>query len=172
MPNERYSERSNIIFWLALAATAAILVSIAAWQILLGVALGWMLWTTRRLEFPRSMLAAAAFLGWTLISALASAGPMAALPQIRKFYVWLTLPVVYTAIRGTAEARRVLTVLVAVCAASGLWSFVQLGLKWREARNLGQPFYQYYVGSRTVGFMSHWETFGGQLMMIACAALA
>src|SRR6185369_14370626 len=62
MPNDRYSERSNIVFWLALAATAAILVSIAAWQILLGVALGWLLWTTRRLKFPRSMLAAAAFL--------------------------------------------------------------------------------------------------------------
>jgi len=164
--------RAAIAFWLVLAATAASLVSIAAWQILLGAALVWILYSERRLEVPRSAWAAAAFLGWTLVSAAASAGPGAALPQIRKFYVWFTLPAVYTAVRGPQQAKRLLAALVAVGAASGAWSFVQLWLKFAEARRLGRPFYEHYIGARNMGFMSHWETFSGQMMMILAAALA
>ena len=40
----------------------------------------------------------------------------------------------------------------------------------REAQFAGVSFYEYYVGERITGFMSHWMTFGGQLMIVLSAA--
>ena len=33
------------------------------------------------------------------------------------------------------------------------------------AKALGQPFYEYYVGQRITGFMGHWMTFSGHMMI-------
>ncbi|MEN6535092.1 MAG: O-antigen ligase family protein, partial [Bryobacteraceae bacterium] len=43
---------------------------------------------------------------------------------------------------------------------------VQFAEKYSEARFRGQSFYEYYVAERITGFMSHWMTFGGQLMIV------
>jgi O-antigen ligase len=57
----------------------------------------------------------------------------------------------------------------AIVAARGL---VQFSEKYREARFAGQNFYEYYVGERISGFMSHWMTFGGELMLVLLSVTA
>ncbi len=102
----------------------------------------------------------------TLVSLFLSANPVGGLPQIKKFYVLLTLPVVYTALRGQRIHRRLLAAWGAAAVAAAGVSFVQFALKYIAARQAGEAFYPYYVVQRTTGFMSHWMTFGGLQMMV------
>jgi len=51
-------------------------------------------------------------------------------------------------------------------AASAALALGQFAFKWTEARELGVPFYSHYVGARITGFMSHWQTFGGEMMVV------
>jgi O-antigen ligase len=162
----------SIAFGLTAAAAAAGLVSIAASQILLGLALAWLLAVRRQLKFPACAWALAAFLAWTLLSAALSPDPRAALPQIRKFYVWLAFPVVYTAVRSQRQARTMLTGIAVASTASALWSLVQFARKWQDARALHVDFYQHYVADRTTGFMSHWMTFGSHMTIALSILLA
>jgi len=142
------------------------LVSISLSQVLLGVALVWILATRRKLEAPRVCWTLAFLAAWTLVSAALSAHPAAAMPQIRKFYVWLMLPVVYTAVRTQEHARRLFYSVAAAGTASALWSLWQFARKWNEAKALGRPFNDYYDVDRITGFMSHWMTFGGGMMLV------
>jgi len=159
-------------FYLTLAAVAASLISIAACQILIGLAFLALLASGERLRLPPVKLPLALFMLGTALSCLFADDPAAGLPQIRKFYVLLTLPIVYTAFRRLEQVNRLVVVLGAVAAASGITGLVQFGLKWKAASEEGASFYMYYVGERITGFMSHWQTFGGQMMLVFLLAAA
>lgn len=157
---------SRAAFWLAGGSTVAILFSIAASQILLGLALASLLLSGARLRLPPIRLPLALFIAGTIVSLLLSGDPAGGLPQIRKFFVFVTLLVVYSAFRELADVRRLVLCwagAAAVVSARGLVQFVE---KYREAQFAGRNFYEYYVGERITGFMSHWMTFGGQLMIV------
>lgn len=153
-------------FYCGFAAVAASLASIAASQILLGLALAALLAARRDWRFPPVALPLALFVAATLAAAALSPDPAAALPQIRKLYVLTTLFVVYSGFRGARPVSRLVTVLAVVGAASAAWGLAQFAGKWMEARELGVPFYTHYVGRRITGFMSHWQTMGGGLMLV------
>lgn len=108
----------------------------------------------------------AVFLLGTLISLALSDNPRSGMPQVKKLFVFLMLAVVYTAFQSAIEARGVVLGWAAVAAVSGIVSFFQFGEKYLEARAAHVDFYQYYVGERTTGFMSHWMTFGGLQMVV------
>jgi O-antigen ligase len=55
---------------------------------------------------------------------------------------------------------------------SALWSLVQFVLKYRRAAALGEDFYVSYVAARTTGFMSHWQTFAGEMMFVFLILMA
>jgi putative inorganic carbon (hco3(-)) transporter len=156
----------TILFALVAAASAGSLVSIALSQILLGVALAWLLIKIRPLHAPRACWLLAFFFAWTLLSTALSPTPTAALPQIKKFYVWLIFPLAYMAVRTVARAQLLFRIITAAGLASALWSLVQFARKYSEARALGQPFSQYYDAARITGFMSHWMTFGGGMLLV------
>jgi len=151
---------------LASGAAIAGFASIALSHLLLGAAVAWLLVARRELlRLPPVWLPAAVFLAWTLVSLFASEDPQAGLPQVRKFYVWLVLVVVFSALRNAEQVRWLFVAIVAVGTASAVWSMVEFWQKYSHAMQTGKDFYQAYVADRITGFMSHWMTFAAQMMM-------
>jgi len=151
--------------YLGLASAAAPLISIAASQLLLAMALAALLASRIRLRWPPIWLPLGLFVLGTLISLAASEDPSAGLPQVRKLFVIAMLPVVFSAVGELRQAGRLLLAWIGLAALSGALGLVQFARRWEEARLVGASFYEHYVSARISGFMSHWMTFGGQMMM-------
>ncbi len=159
-------------FGLSAGCAIAIFFSIAAAQILLALALLALIVSKTPLRFPPVVLPLALFAGWTLLAVLASPDPAGGWPQIRKLILFGVLLAVYSGVRDRRSARMLLWGIVVAATASSLWSFVQFARKYAAAQAEGAPFYQYYLAQRTTGFMSHWMTFAGEMVMAAGIALA
>jgi O-antigen ligase len=164
--------RERVALYLAAASTVAILFSIAVSQILLGAAVLALLLSRTKLRLPPVWAPLALFMAGTVISLLASGYPAAGLPQIRKFFVYLTLITVFSTVRGTARARALVLCWAAVAAASAGLALVQFARRVHEAHQAGRPLYDYYLGQRVTGFMSHWETLGGEQMIVLALVVA
>ncbi len=91
----------------AMGSAIAILISIPASQILLGVALLCVLVGRIRLPWPRVWIPLGLFVAWFFVSLAFSPEPSVALPQVKKFYVFLMLPVAMAALRGAGDFLRV-----------------------------------------------------------------
>jgi putative inorganic carbon (HCO3(-)) transporter len=161
---ERFTERAA--FCLAFGSAVGILLSIAVSQILLALALAALLISGEKLRLPPIRLPLALFLTGTIISLALSPDPAAGFPQIRKFYVFLILLVVYSTFHSLREVRWLVLSWSGVAAISAGFSLIQFAHKHQEASHLGRDFYQYYIPDRITGFMSHWMTFGGQEMIV------
>lgn len=157
-------EHAPLVF--AGGSTIAILIGIAPSQILLGAAIVALLATRTRWRLPAVWLPLALFLAGTLISLAFSGDPAAGLPQVKKIYVFLMLVVVYTAVRKVSQARFLVLAWAGAASAGAALGLVQFLRKVHEANAAGQTLYQYYVGERITGFMSHWQTFGGEEMVV------
>jgi putative inorganic carbon (hco3(-)) transporter len=151
---------------LAFGSAVSILFSIAASQILLGLAIAALLFSGAKLRIPPIWIPLGLFLAGTLISLGLADNPLAGLPQVRKIYVFLMLPVVFSTIRDRVWVRRLFLAWGATGAATALWGMLQFVQKMRQARALGLDFYTYYTGERITGAMSHWMTFGGEEMFV------
>jgi putative inorganic carbon (hco3(-)) transporter len=160
-------------YWLTFAAAMAPLVSIAATNILAGAALLATLAAYRRLDMPpRLTLPLLVFIAGTLIAVALSSDPRAGWPQLKKFWVYLSLPLMYTVFRGAERMERLIIGWTLLATASAVWSFVQFGMKRQFAIEHGIEFYRYYVGQRATGFMSHWMTFGAEQMIVFLMLIA
>jgi O-antigen ligase len=159
-------------FWLAGASAVAVLFSIAASQILLALAVAALLLSRRKLRFPPVLLPLGLFVACTLISLALSGDPASGRPQVRKLLVFLMLLVVASSFREPDRLRRLALCWAGAGALVAARGLVQFGEKVRDARAAGTSFYEYYVGERITGFMSHWMTFGGQLMLVFLLLLA
>jgi O-antigen ligase len=165
-------DRKNLAAIAAGAALTASMVSIAVSQILLAVAICFTFPDWRHARMPRITWLLAAFAAWTLFAAALSADPAAAWPQVRKFYVYLIVPMIAAAYTGIPFARSILTWLGIAGAASSLWSVVQYAKKYAAAKSAGIDFTQAYIADRVTGFMSHWMTFGGTILIVFLLASA
>lgn len=150
--------------WLAFGSAAAILVSIAASQILLGLAFAALLLSGQKLQLPPIRLPLVLFIAGTLIAVAFSQDPAAGLPQIRKLVVFAQLIVVFSALRGTLPLRWLFLAWAVLGAVTGARGLVQFAQKVQQAKAAGSDSYNYYVGERITGFMSHWNTFSAQEM--------
>jgi O-antigen ligase len=152
--------------WLATAAAIAILVSIAASQILLALAIGVLLLSGLPMRWPRIAIPLALFLIWTLLSLAFSPDPRGGLPQVNKIFVFATLLTVYSSVRTLAEVRfLVLSWAGAGTVTAGLGLY-QFGRKWLQAAAQHRDFYHYYLDQRITGFQNHWMTFSGQQLYL------
>ncbi|MCL4783405.1 MAG: O-antigen ligase family protein [Bryobacterales bacterium] len=156
----------------AIGSAIAILVSIPVSQILLGLALLCLLLGRVRLPWPRVWVPLGLFVAWFFVSLAFSPEPGVALPQIKKFYVFLMLPVTMAALRGAADFLRVAVGWALVAGASALLGVGQFISKYIAAQQAGVDFYTAYVAARITGFMSHWMTFSGQEMLVALVLAA
>jgi O-antigen ligase len=150
--------------WLTFGSAVAIVFSIAVSQILLALAFAALLASGLPLRLPRIKWALALVMLGTLISLAFSGDPVAGLPQVRKFYVFLELLVVYSALRNLMLLRWLFLTWAGFGALTAIRGFVQFAGKVREAHELGRSFYNYYVGERITGFTSHWNTYSAELM--------
>jgi O-antigen ligase len=162
----------RIAYWSALGAAAACAVSIAAWQVLLGLALAAMLLGRLTWQVPRYWQALAIFVVWTLLSMALSDAPRAGMPQVKKFYAWLTLFAVLAALRKVQDVYWLAVAWLAGGTLSALDGLRQFGMKWAKASAAGKDFYTAYVADRITGFNSHWMTFSGQMMIVLLLCLA
>ncbi|MCC6265128.1 MAG: O-antigen ligase family protein [Bryobacterales bacterium] len=156
----------------AIGSAIAILVSIPVSQILLGVALLCLLVGRVRLPWPRVWIPLGLFIAWFFVSLAFSPEPAMAFPQIKKFYVFLMLPVTMAALRGAPDFLWVALGWVLAASASALLAMGQFVWKYLAAKQAGVDFYTAYVGARITGFMSHWMTFSGQEMLVALVLTA
>ena len=152
-------------WWLTAGSAVAILFSIAVSHVLLPASILCLLIARSPLELPPIKLPLFLFLAGTIISLVFSPDPHAGLPQLKKFFVFLVLVAVYTSIRRVTDIRLLIFVWAALATASGLWSFAQFFRKRELALASGVDFYATYVSSRVTGFMSHWMTFGAEMMI-------
>ena len=157
--------------WCAFGSAASALLSIAVSQTLLAFALAALLMSGARLRLPRIWLPLALFLLGTLLSLAFSADPAAGLPQVRKFYVFLELLVVFSTF-DMVWSRRLFWAWAAGGALSAAWACVQFARKIEQAHALGRPFYDYYMTERISGFMSHWNTFSAHMMFVVLFAVS
>ena len=160
--------------WLAFGSAVAIMFSIAVSQIMLALAVAALLASGLPLRLPRIKWPLALFMLGTLASLAFSGDIASGLPQVRKFYVFLELLVVYSSLRNLKVLRWLFLTWVGFGALTAMRGFVQFADKMRQAHALGQSMYSYYVGERITGFTSHWNTYSAEEMfafVMACAFL-
>ena len=152
---------------LYLAAAAAItpLISIRVFEVLMAAGILALLITRSQWRVPPIWIPLALFLLGTLVSLFASGHIRDGLPQVRKFYVYLMLFLVAAAVQSMRQVRSVAIGWALAAAASSLWGCKQFFDKYRAAQSAHQDFYATYVDARITGFMGHWMTLSGELMM-------
>lgn len=153
-------------FYLTCGALLSILFSIAVSQILLALALAALLLSSTTLRLPPIKLPLALFLAATVVSLLASGHIQQGMPQIRKFYVFFILLVAYSTFRKISEIRAIVLLWAGIATLSAARSFFQFWRIYRQSQAQHAGFYDFYVGSRITGFMSHWMTFGAEEMIV------
>jgi len=151
--------------WLTFGAAASIVFSIAAFNILMGLALAALLFSGEKLRLPRIKWPLAAFMAVTVVAWLCSSDPLAdGYPQIRKFWVFCILLLVFSTLRSLSTIRWLFLTWVGFATISALRGFVQFVGKMQAAKQAGVDAYTYYVSERITGFASHWNTFSAQEM--------
>ena len=142
----------------------AVQFSIAAAQILLGIALlCWIaLLITRRERFeaPPFFWPMVAYAAATLLSAALSSDPRTSLIDCKQLVLFLLVPLIYRFVNGT-RPHTLLTVVVTCAAISAVFGIVQYGILHYD--NLGQ---------RPQGTLGHWMTYSGLLMIVIGVAIA
>ena len=166
------SSRERIIFAVATIAAVLIHVSIAASQVCLGIGVALLLSSNRKLRFPRIWLPLACLLLWTIAADLLSGDAWRGRPQVRKFFVFLFLPLMFEFVRKFERARVVLIGWILAATASGAWGLIQFVRKYEDARRTGHDFYVAYLERRITGFESHWMTFGALQLSVLSLILA
>ncbi|MBS1859628.1 MAG: O-antigen ligase family protein [Acidobacteria bacterium] len=150
--------------WLAFGSAASIMLGIAPSQILLALSFAALLASGEKLRLPRIWLPLSLFMLGTLISLAFSGDIQAGLPQVRKFYVFLELLVVFSLLRSLRMIRWLFLTWAGLGAITAVRGCVQFVQKVQEAHRLGRNFYDYYVGERITGFTSHWNTYSAEEM--------
>lgn len=170
LPGADKLSRAALAF--AFLASAGGLVSIAFSHACLGASLVLLAASNTEVRFPPIKAPLFAFLGLTVVSLLASDAPWEGLPQIKKFFVFAFLPVVYSLLARRHEAHRLLQAWFVVAGLTAAVSIVQFVYKWQTARAAGEDFYSSYIGNRISGSFSHWMTFSevGLLVFVVLAA--
>jgi O-antigen ligase len=156
----------RISFYLTCGSAVSILFSIAVSQILMALAFAALLFSGEPIKLPPIKLPLLVFMAGTVISLFLSVDPRSGTPQIRKFYVFLILLLISSTFHRAAEVRWVVLAWSFVASLSALRSLFQFAHKYQEALEAHRNFYQFYVGERITGFMSHWMTLGGEEMVV------
>ncbi len=160
------------VFRLALGAAAATLISIAAAQILLTLALAaWLVFRPIRPHWPPYVIPLAAFMAATLAALAASPDPGAGAGPVRKFILFPMGLLAASFVSNPARVRQVIGVLLIVASVASVLAMVQFGLQYTAFRETGDVIDDPRVLARATGFMGHWMTFGGGQMLTWCAAL-
>jgi len=115
---------------------------------------------------PPFFLPLLVYAGLTLVSAAFSPDRVASLIDSRQLLLFLIVPVVSHFARGP-RATRVLDVIIALGSAGALYGILQYAALGYDSLSPTPESH-----GRPVGFLGHWMTFSGVLMLVTCAAIA
>ncbi len=125
------------------------------------------------MSFPRIWVPLLLFFLWTVLADSLCPDPWGGRAQIRKFFVFLLLPLMYGVFRE--QFQKVYYVMMAwtvAATASGVWGLVQFVQKYEHAKHTGANFYLTYLARRITGFESHWMTYGALELSVLSLLLA
>lgn len=148
----------------ALAFAASLQVSIAAANILLGLtALLWLALVLRRrerIDVPQMFWPLAVYACLSLVAAVFSIDPEKSMTDSKQLLLFAIVPIAYRLFAGP-RSLIVIDVLISVAALSAAIGIVQFGiLKWNDLQQ------------RPQGALGMYMTYSGQLMLVACLAVA
>ncbi len=158
--------QSRTLLAIAIAAAGFIQISIAASQVLLGVGVFALLVFRQKLPFPRIWIPLACFFFWTALADVFSPDPWAGRAQIKKFFVFLFIPLIYAVF--VDQFKKVFYLMVAWTVGATASALLAI---FQYARN-AHVSYVSYVGKRITGFESHWMTFGALQLIVVLLLLA
>ncbi|MSO19077.1 MAG: O-antigen ligase family protein [Acidobacteria bacterium] len=171
--------RQELPAWLAGGACATITISIAVSQILLAASVLAILFRRdHKRGRERGMLPATwawpllGFILWTALSLAFSDAPLAGLSQIKKLVLLAVIPITYTAFTRASQVDWTLRATLLTGTASAGWGLIQFVGDYRYIAAQNLPFYENYITHQITGFMSHWMTYGGQLMLLIMGVAA
>ncbi|HVH57862.1 MAG TPA: O-antigen ligase family protein [Vicinamibacterales bacterium] len=147
-----------------LAFVASLQISIAASNILLALtAILWIALLVRgreRIEVPPMFWPLAAYAAVSLVSAVFSIDPHKSFIDSKQLLLFAIVPIAYRLLAGT-RAFTAVDVVISVAALSAAIGIVQFGiLKWDD------------LHQRPQGALGMYMTYSGQLMLVACLAVA
>jgi len=157
--------KEHLALYLAGAAAVSTLLSIAAFEILMALALVAMLVTRQKWRVPPIWLPLSLFFLGTLVSLAVSGHVRQGLPQVKKFYVYLMLFLVASAFREVKQIRWLAIGWALAAGLSSAWGMNQFAEKYLDANYAHVNFYTAYVADRITGFTDHWMTFSGEMMI-------
>ncbi len=167
------TERSDLwLFRLSLASVSAVLVSIAAAQILLGLTLvTWMIWRPSRINWPGYLIPLVAFMLTTLLSLAMSPDPGMGSKPVQKFVLFSMGLMAATFLTNRRRILLTMTAMLVVATVASIAAMIQFGFQYVEFLSSGDLADDPTILARITGFMGHWMTFSGEQMLVWCAAV-
>jgi putative inorganic carbon (HCO3(-)) transporter len=166
IPSSLRSKPELVGFLALTGCVSLVLVSIAASQILLALAIVAYVWVVKRHKgfIPpgmQALLPLVIFMAWMLVAVFASSNIPESLRICKKFYLFLLVPVVPLIVRGQDRLSWVYKAVFAVAVVSSVTGLVQFAAD--PNRDLLH---------RISGFMSQWMTYSGLLMLVLMLLMA
>ena len=119
------------------------------------------------IEFPSRLgYPLAAFVVWTILSLAFSDAPLRGLSQVRKIFLYLIVALVYNAFQNRRQILRTFQGILLAGVLASFSGLVQFARDYFNIEHEGAAFYNNYVTHQITGFMSHWLTYAGELMMV------
>jgi putative inorganic carbon (hco3(-)) transporter len=157
--------REKAPLYLAGAAAVTAVASIVGSEVFLGAALVAALASGRKWRWPAVTAPVVAWMIWTLLSLAVSGHARGGFPQVKKLIWFAMLFVVFQSVRRISEIRGIVLGWAVAAALSAAWGMEQFVRKYHAAKLLNREFYNYYLPSRITGFMAHWMTLSGHMMI-------
>ncbi len=155
------SRLQQIAFWSLACAIASVTVSIAASQILLAAAVVATLASgglRRALRRPRLVFIPwLLFMLWTIIAALKAHDIGRALLEPKKFFLYSIVFLTPVVVTSAGELQNIYRMVFAFSAAAASAGLIQFAVN---------PSFDLDLHRRISGFMSHWMTYSGLLMLV------
>jgi putative inorganic carbon (hco3(-)) transporter len=164
--------RDSWVFALTLTAAAAVLVSIAGAEMLLAIAcLTWLAQRPRAIVWPRYIVPLCAFMVTTILALLMSPQPDVGIGAVRKFVLFAMGLLAANFVTTLWRARLSHGVLLCVAAVTSVLAVVQFSTAYINFLSTQDLADDPTVLARATGFMSHWMTFSGELLLVWCASI-
>jgi O-antigen ligase len=163
-PTERPHGLERAAWLTLLAFIAAIQVSIFVAQVLLAItAVLWLILVVanrERVEVPPMFWPLAAYAAWTILAAIVAVDRDVSLRDTKQLVLFAIIPIAYRLLPGRRSLRAV-DVMITVGALEAIVGIVQYAIL--NYNNLGK---------RVEGSLTHYMTYSGVMMLVACTAAA
>jgi putative inorganic carbon (hco3(-)) transporter len=166
------SKREPWIYGLTAASAVAVLVSIAAAEILLAMAcVAWVFFRPRRMVWPGYVIPLFVFMATTVLSLAMSPEPSIGTGVVRKFVLFAMGFLAANFVINDDRARLCYAALLGTAAVTSLAALGQFALRYTKFQATQSLTDDPMVLARITGFMGHWMTFSGEQLLIWCAAV-